>query len=394
MQSRTLSAVGATLFFLLLIYAAKGEPFRPQDPSAVLERLPLKPGDSKSRELRQLRADLAGRPNDISLATKLARRYFELVGMEGDPRYVGYAQAALSPWWKIKSPPAEILIVRASLKQYRHDFGGAIADLEQAIALEPRNGEALSLAATIHMVQGRYVDAREKCRSLQKLAIEVIAIGCTGMVVALEGGARQAHDGLQVALERSSEASTAQRLWVLTRLGEMAARIGDYGLAEKHFRSALSLGLIDGYLLAAYADLLLDQDRPAEVLALLKGMERSDMLLLRIALADKILRSPEAEKRHTELANRFQAAQMRGDKVHQAEEARFRLHLVDDSKGALALASENWMVQKEPRDARILLESAIAAKDRKAAEPVLNWMKATNIEDVVLRRLAIQFGVK
>jgi hypothetical protein len=174
----------------------------------------------------------------------------------------------------------------------------------------------------------------------------------------------------------------------------MAVRIGDYGLAEKHFRSALSLGVIDGYLLAAFADLLLDLHRPADVLMLLKGMERSDMLLLRIALADKILRSPEAEKRRTELANRFQAAQMRGDKVHQAEEARFRLHLVDDSKGALALASENWTVQKEPRDARILLESAIAAKDRKAAEPVLNWMKATNIEDVVLRRLAIQLGAK
>ena len=382
--------VGAAVFFSLLIAGASAEPFRPQDTATVLEKLPLKPGDSQWRELRQLRTELAAQPNNVAIAAKLARRYFDLVSAEGDPRYIGYAQAALAPWWTQPSPPVEVLVLRATLKQYRHDFSSALTDLDGAIAQDPRNPEALSLAATIHMVQGRYGEARRKCEALRKFSTEVIGIGCLSMLDALEGRAKEAYDHLQAALARASDASPAQRIWVLTRLGEIAARLGNYGAAEKHYREGLSLGLVDGYLLAAYADLLLDQNRPAEVLTLLKGMNRSDLLLLRMGLAAKMLAAPDAEKYRAELANRFEAAKMRGDKVHQAEEARFRLSVMNDPQGALPLAKENWTVQKEARDARILLESAIAAKDRAAAEPVLTWLKETKMEDVILRRLAKQ----
>ncbi|MES2355170.1 MAG: hypothetical protein V4568_12370 [Pseudomonadota bacterium] len=382
--------VGAVVFFSLLIGEVSAEPFRPQNSAAVLEKLPLKPGDSQWRELRQLRAELAAQPNNVAVATKLARRYFDLVSAEGDPRYVGYAQAALAPWWTQSSPPVDVLVLRATLKQYRHDFSSALADLDGAIAQNSRNPEALSLAATIHMVQGRYGEARSKCDALRKLTTEVIAIGCFSMLDALEGRAKEAYDHLQAALARASDASPGQRLWVLTRLGEIAARLGDYGAAEKHYREGLALGLVDGYLLAAYADLLLDQNRPAEVLTLLKGMNRSDLLLLRMGLAAKVLAAPDAEKYRTELANRFEAGKMRGDKVHQAEEARFKLSIMNDPQAALLLAKENWTVQKEARDARVLLESAIATKDRTSAEPVLTWLKETKMEDIILRKLAKQ----
>ena len=55
------------------------------------------------------------------------------------------------------------------------------------------------------------------------------------------------------------------------------------------------------------------------------------------------------------------AAEMRGDTVHQQEEARFALHIKNDAKNALRLAGENWKVQREPRDAQIFLEAALAA---------------------------------
>jgi hypothetical protein len=59
-----------------------------------------------------------------------------------------------------------------------------------------------------------------------------------------------------------------------------------------------------------------------------------------------------------------------------------------DAKNALVLAQENWKVQKEPRDARILLESALAAKAPAAAAPVVQWLKDSRIEDKRLRDLA------
>ena len=78
--------------------------------------------------------------------------------------------------------------------------------------------------------------------------------------------------------------------------------------------------------------------------------------------------------------------------MHQQEEARFRLQVYHDEKSALFLAQENWKVQKEPRDARILLDAALAAKSPAAAAPVVQWLRASGIEDARLRDLARQLG--
>ena len=150
----------------------------------------------------------------------------------------------------------------------------------------------------------------------------------------------------------------------------------------------MALGITDGYLLAAYADFLLDRGRPAEVLVLLKDKERSDLLLLRLALAAKAAGAPGLAAWSSDLAARFDAARLRGDTVHQKEESRFALGLKGDKARALTLARENYAVQRECADARILLEAALAAGQPQAAEPVLKWMAESQVESVVLRGLA------
>jgi hypothetical protein len=146
----------------------------------------------------------------------------------------------------------------------------------------------------------------------------------------------------------------------------------------------------DQFLLAVYADFLLDRGRAADVVALLGGWSHSDPLLLRLALAEQATRSPALGDRIRTLKARFDAATRRGDRLHQQEEARFQLHLLGDKARALALARENWALQREPRDARILLEAAIAANDPAAARPVLEWLARSGYEDPGLRRLAVQ----
>jgi hypothetical protein len=49
-------------------------------------------------------------------------------------------------------------------------------------------------------------------------------------------------------------------------------------------------------------------------------------------------------------------------------------------------------VQREPRDARVLLEAALVLRRPDAAQPVLDWMARTRIEDWYLRRLAEQLA--
>jgi hypothetical protein len=175
---------------------------------------------------------------------------------------------------------------------------------------------------------------------------------------------------------------------VLTRLAETEERLGDHAAAEAAFRQALALGVPDVYLQAAHADFLLDRGRAAEVMVLLQDAGRADVLLLRLALAARAASDPRAPRLAAELAARFEAARQRGDSTHEKEESRFLLALQGDVSRALVLAQHNWTVQREPADARVLLEAALAARHAAAAAPVLAWMAASRIESAALDALA------
>ena len=370
--------------------SAISAPYRPASDTRVLETLPFRPNDPIAREMAQLRAQLQRDPRNLDAAISLARRYYGLVAEEGDPRYLGYAQAALAPWWGLPDPPLAVQVLRASLAQFRHDFPGALNDLGRVLVRDPAQGQARALRATIEIVQAHYAQARTDCQALHGVTSELIAIGCEAMVDGLTGKAGPAYDRLADALKAHPEATPDEKLWVLLRLAEMAQRLGRIEAAEQRFREALALNITDTFLLAAYADFLLLQNRAPEVQAMLKDKLRSDTLLLRLVLAERILKSPGAHDSEATLAARYAAAQMRGDTVHQQEEAQFELKVRQNPKAALALARENWKVQLEPRDARIYLEAALALKDPAAAEPVLRWFDESHIEDRVLASLARQ----
>lgn len=382
------------LFALVLLpfwpMATVASPYIPASDATVLERLPFRPNDPIAKELAQLRASLKREPRNLETAVALATRYYGMVSEEGDPRYLGYAQSALAPWWDMPVPPIEVQVLRASLRQFRHDFAGAVSDLTQVIERDPKHSQALILRAIIHIVQARYAPAKADCQSLRQAGDALIGTGCEAMVDGLTGQAAQAYATLSEALAREPGAAPSRRLWVQIRLAELAQYFGRTAVAESHFKQALTLGINDTFLLAAYADLLLEQKRPADVVTLLKDKSRSDVLLLRLMFAERELKLPTAREREAVLAARYAAARMRGETVHQQEEARFALHVESDPQKALMLARENWKVQREPRDAQIFLEAAVSAKDRVAAEPVLQWLDESGIEDAYLIGLGKQ----
>ncbi len=174
----------------------------------------------------------------------------------------------------------------------------------------------------------------------------------------------------------------------------MAVRLQRWPEAEAHFKEALQLGVTDQFLLGAYADFLLQQKRPAEVLTLLAGWERSDILLLRLAMAGRALNDPRAAGWAAQLRDRFTAAAQRGDRLHEQEAARFELDIEGNPAKALDLASRNYKAQKEPRDAEILMRAAVAAKQAKAAQPALDWLRTNKYEDPALASLAEQLAAQ
>jgi len=384
------SRPGAFLAAVLLLFAAAAWPVPriPGSDGEVLERLPGGRGSRDARELERLREAVRAAPADAGPAGTLAQRFFDLAMAEGDPRYVGYAEGILANWRDRHDAPAEVLLLQGLLRQYRHDFDGALALLAQASERAPRLPEPIAWRAAILLVRADYPGAMDACRKLEGIASELLATGCRTSVEAMTGRAGRAHAALASVLARHTGKAPELRMWAQTRLAEFSLRAGLLAQAEAHFRAALDYGVTDNYLLAAYADYLLVQDRPAEVLSLLKGRERSDTLLLRIALAERAVHAPTAMDKAKSLGERFRESALRGERLHLAEESRYLLALRGDPRAALKAAVENWASQREPRDAEVLLESALAARQPGAASGVLDWLKRSGYEEPRLRRLA------
>ena len=371
---------------------APAAPYLPSDASKVVERLPTRT-DPVQRELRALRAAASANPTDVRSAAVLARRYIEQARVEGDPRYLGYAQAALGPWWSQPAPPDAILVLRATLRQSTHHFKEALDDLSIVVRNNSDNAQAWITRATVLTVLGDFTAAKASCMRLYSRAPELVVQTCLSGIGSISGEARTSYDQLKTALARAADADPDIRIWTITLLAEMAVRLGESAAAQDWFKQAMALGEPDSYLLAAYADFLLDQQRAPEVVRLLKDKTRIDSLLLRYAIALKATGGAEAARQRDALTQRFDAAMLRGDTVHQREQARFELALRGDARAAVRLAKLNWAVQKEPADLRILAETAAASGDAEATELVRQWIAKAKLEDAsvapTLRKLKV-----
>ncbi|MGM9485852.1 hypothetical protein [Ideonella sp. YS5] len=414
-----MSPLLAALLLLMAAAAAPAAPRAPTDDREVVERLPTRlPGVAPRRMLPASGPGMASAmpsPASLSTALALARRAMEQAHRSGDPRDWGQAQAALAPWWNAAEPPAEVRLLRAMVRQSQHDFAGALSDLDSLVgapktadpsagadsgwarrAAYARHGSpALALRAQaeltragIHQVQGRYADARAGCGRLMGDTYAALgetvttpACACLAELDHLQGrlDARRA-DATLASLGRGNDP------WLSLLRAELAQRSGRHE-AERLFLEATAGDAPSLYALAARADWLLEQGRPAEVDELLQTYDAADGLLLRRAIANRQLaaRQPARGRVADELARqvqaRFDAALARGDMGHAREQSRFALDVRGDAQAALALAEANWVWQREPADALLLLRAADAAGRPDAASPVLAWAREQGFRD-------------
>jgi tetratricopeptide (TPR) repeat protein len=370
---------------------ASAEPFIPSDDGTVLERLP-----DTSRALRRQQAVLATDPRNLALALPVADADIGRARAMGDPRYLGRAEAALTPWPAGPAAPASVMLLRAVILQSNHDFQASLAALARVLRQQPGNAQAWLTRASIRQAQADYPGALADCGQVATLVLGLAPDVCTAGAMALRGQAPLALRAITLSLSVNAQEaarSPAVALWALTLAAEIADRLDDPS-AELRFKQALAVDSSDPYLLGVWSDWLLDHGRPGEVVALLADKTRIDPLLLRLALAERALGEAASAGHVADLAARFEASRLRGDTVHRREEARFALSLLNDPGGAVALARANWTVQREPADARILLEAAIAAGQPEAAEPALDWLVANHVQDKRLAALAARLRAK
>ncbi len=379
-------------------------PYVPTSDSAPLETLATRINDSarggasnapaaSGPSSRAMRTLLARDPKNLDLAVRIAQVYMARARSESDPRFLGQAQAALTPWWSQSEPPVPVLLLRATIRQSNHDFKNSRLDLEQAVKREPNNAQAWLTLATVQQVTGDIKGAADSCNKLLPLTARLISTTCIAAVDGARGQAAKAFDSINAAMaepESARGANVGVRTWALTLQAELADRLARPVDADRLYRASLALDSADAYTVAAYSDFLIDVGRAKEVLALIPAATRVDTLLLRRAIAAKISASPDAAQAEADLTQRFAASRARGDRLHLREEARFVLAVKNSPDEAVNLALDNWTVQKEPLDARIALEAAVAARKPKASREVVQWVVSNQLQGDKLGQLVSQ----
>jgi Tfp pilus assembly protein PilF len=383
--------------FATVAIAAEPPPFRapylPEHDADVLQEVPSR-SDPKVADMASLRGALDAAPQSEAAALQLADAYVEYGRQVGDAHYAGYAEAVIAPWMSQAAPPAAIMTIEAIILQYRHQFAEARALLQRALKTDARQGQAWLTLANLDMVQGAYAIAARDCAEVTSHAGLQLGLACAAAVRMNLGQAAQSLQMLERALGSETGVSAGTRGWMLGLMAEAAERLGDWPLAESHYRAALQLLPQDNFLLVAYADYLLDRGRPEEVLPLLAGHTQSDTAFLRIALARTALRSPDAARDVWIMAARFEALTFRGSDYFGREQARFALDLQHDPRRSLEIARQNWQVQRAPWDARVLLEAAVAAEDEHAASETLAFLEQTQLQDPVIKALVERLRAK
>jgi len=385
MARRRLSGGVSCLLFLLaglpgLACAQTRAPYVPTGPDVVLQHVPPTT-DPRVRRFEQLRVDFEQHPHDVQRAVTLAHAYIDYARSTGDARFLGRAMAVIEPWMSQPSPPIPVALVHATVQQSRHFFEASRKELNAILARDPDNVQAWLTLATVAMVQGDMDLANRACVKLTNTGGDFMGMVCTASLRGLTGRAKQAYALLGLVEDPGPKAPPAIKAWLEGLMADTAVRLGKPALAEQHFKQALQWTPGDNFLLADYADFLLDQQRPRDALALVQGDSASDTSFLRQVYAETALGLPQAKADTAAMAARFAAMDARGSHVFQREQAGFALHVQHDAPRALALATENWTVQRAPQDVRIYLEAALAAHRPDAAKPVLAFVERTGLRD-------------
>ncbi|MCB1800957.1 MAG: hypothetical protein KDI82_04630 [Gammaproteobacteria bacterium] len=363
---------GGFLFAVLLAGKASvaAEPYIPEDPQAVVARLPA----SLVRMAPEGRDGLQG-PQRMARVRDASLAYVEEGLRSGDARYFGYALALLNPLLSDTRVPTELLLPLAMVQQARHEFGQALANLADLLQRRPGDLQAWLMRATVLQVTGDPLLAKNDCIKLAVRGSPLLGSTCLAGSAVMTADLPRAYRSLQRAMQSATEPDRTMLPWALRSLAGLAEASGEVDAALQALDQAQAIAPDDVRTLTARADLLLRMQQPAQVLQMIVADNPVPQLSLRREIAAKHLGREVDPVVLDQLREMHESAVRRGAELHQREAALLYLELLERPVEALRLAQENWRTQREFADAWLVLESARRAGREDGAADVLAWMR-------------------
>ena len=373
------------------------EPYLPKSETQILAYLPTKLTPLSNR-IKKLESRLISYSADNrqmeELQEALLKAYLQQARVAADMRYLSYAQKRLDQWLQ-KTPDSEkARLLDAQIKQYNHHFDDAIVVLTALLKDYPNNSEAWSLLSNLQLLTGNYVAASASCKQLSLSSNLAELVICQSNIKIRTGLLNEAYTLLSVLLPVIDNMPIEQQLWLVTSLAEITIQQDKKNLAERYLKQAVTLAanndINDAYLTRVYTDFLIQHSRFKLAFELTKNNKGDAGLMIRSAvLAKKTGDDQLYYDNKAALIQIFDVEKRRQKNRHLRELALFTLLLLDDATAALTIAKQNWLLQKEPEDARILMKSALTVGDHEQIHWVEAAIERTGLIDLRLDKVRL-----
>ncbi len=388
-SSRALLAAGLLLCGLPI---AAQERFLPSAATVVLASSVHASG-ATAGSLRALDQAWRAQPQDLSAAVAYARAVFTLGFSEGDLRWFGSAKAAMAPWWQAKELTADGFFMRGLVKQGFHDFAGGLQDIQQAIGLQAQRAEFWSWRFALHLLLADMRAAEQDAQEIDRLFGPAEAQIYRAVLHYRTGQASAAVKLLRESMRAAEHQGASSQVWIGFHLGEALRVAAQPEQAINVWQQSLQAQPKAHLLRLSLAELLNQQGRFKEAKAVATGPANkatsslTDALLVQALLASRGLKSADETLLAGQMQARLQSQALRQEALIERPKLIYQIAYGHDMAAGLALSVENWQLQKEPPDALLFAQAALALKQARVAEPVVNWAQATGYTEPALREL-------
>ena len=362
--------------------AAAQERFLPAASAVVLSSSVHAQG-GRQAALRSLDLAWRAQPQDLNAALPYARAVFTLGLTEGDLRWFGSAKAALAPWWTAADLPAEGYFLRGLIKQGFHAFDVGLQDIDRAIALEPRRAEFWSWRFALHLLLADMASARQDTDEMARLFGSQEADVYRAVLLYRTGQPLPAVQMLTRAMRSPDNQDASSQDWLGFHLGEAHRVAGQPAQAIALWGQRLKASPQSHLIRLSLADLLNQQGqyRQAKNTATAtvtaangnapnNTASMTDALLMQAVLASRGLKDPDESRLASQLEARLQSQALRQEALIERPKLIYQIAYGRDLKAGLALSIDNWQLQKEPPDAVLFAQAALALGQARAAELV------------------------
>ncbi|HET7172384.1 MAG TPA: tetratricopeptide repeat protein [Gaiellales bacterium] len=184
------------------------------------------------------RAEAAASPHSAQAADNLALAELQMAREDGDPTWYTRADALFRHALALAPGDFTALAGQGSLALSRHDFTGALALGQRALAIDPSSPFAMGVVVDANVELGRYAAARSALERLLDQRPDLASYSRVSYFLELHGRTAAARRAL-VQATQSGAPSGENTAWAYLYLGNLDFNHGRYAAAARSYRAAI-----------------------------------------------------------------------------------------------------------------------------------------------------------